>query len=147
MATLLLLIIYLIFISLGLPDSLVASSWPAISQSLEISADFQGILTFVISLCTIISSFLTAKLVKWFTAKGVVLISILLTAIGLICISYSPNFALIVVSAIPLGLGAGAIDSTLNNYVAINYKAIHLNWLHAFWGVGASISPLICGAF
>lgn len=147
MATLLLLIIYLIFISLGLPDSLVASSWPAISQSLEISADFQGILTFVVSLCTIISSFLTAKLVKWFTAKGVVLISILLTAIGLICISYSPNFALIVVSAIPLGLGAGAIDSTLNNYVAINYKAIHLNWLHAFWGVGASISPLICGAF
>ena len=143
MATLLLLIIYLIFISLGLPDSLVASSWPAISQSLEISADFQGILTFVVSLCTIISSFLTAKLVKWFTAKGVVLISILLTAIGLICISYSPNFALIVVSAIPLGLGAGAIDSTLNNYVAINYKAIHLNWLHAFWGVGASISPLI----
>ena len=147
MATLLLLIIYLIFISLGLPDSLVASSWPAISQSLGIGADFQGILTFVVSFCTIISSFLTVKLVKLLTAKGVVLISILLTAIGLLCISFSPNFVLIVLSAIPLGLGAGAIDSTLNNYVAVNYKAIHLNWLHAFWGVGASVSPLICGAF
>ena len=99
MATLLLLIIYLIFISLGLPDSLVASSWPAISQSLGIGADFQGILTFVVSFCTIISSFLTVKLVKLLTAKGVVLISILLTAIGLLCISFSPNFVLIVLSA------------------------------------------------
>ncbi len=147
MSTLLLLIIYLIFISLGLPDSLIASSWPAMSQSLEISPAFQGILTFIISLCTIISSFLTVKLVKLLKTKGVILVSILLTCIGLICISYSPNFILIVLSAIPLGLGAGAIDSALNNYVALNYKAIHLNWLHAFWGVGASISPFICGAF
>ena len=147
MATILLLIIYLVFISLGLPDSLVASSWPAMSQSLAISPDFQGILTLTVSLCTIISSFLTTKLVKLLTSKGVVIVSILFTALGLLGISYSPNFILVVISAIPLGLGAGAIDATLNNYVALNYKAIHLNWLHAFWGVGASISPLICGAF
>lgn len=147
MSTLLLLIIYLIFISLGLPDSLIASSWPAISQSLEISPAFQGILTFIISLCTIISIFLTVKLVKWLTTKGVILLSILLTCIGLICISFSPNFILIILSSIPSGLRAGAIDSALNNYIALNYKAIHLNWLHAFWGVGASISPFICGAF
>ena len=147
MAILLLIIIYIVFISLGLPDSLVGATWPAVSQSLGISEDFQGILTFTISLCTIVSSFLTPFLVKQLKAKGVIIISILFTCIGLICISYSPNFLCLVLSGIPLGLGAGAIDSTLNNYVALNYKAIHLNWLHAFWGVGASISPLICGAF
>lgn len=147
MSVVLLLIIYLIFISLGLPDSLIPSSWPAMSQSLGVSSDYQGILTLVVSFCTIISSFLTTKLIEWFTTKGVVIGSILFTVIGLIGFSFSPNFALLIVSAIPLGLGAGAIDTALNNYVAVNYKALHLNWLHAFWGVGASISPLICGAF
>ncbi len=147
MSVVLLLIIYLIFISLGLPDSLVPSSWPAMSQSLGVSSDYQGILTLVVSFCTIISSFLTTKLIEWFTTKGVVIGSILFTVIGLIGFSFSPNFSLLIVSAIPLGLGAGAIDTALNNYVAVNYKALHLNWLHAFWGVGASISPLICGAF
>lgn len=147
MTTLLLALIYLIFVSLGLPDSLVASSWPAISQSLNIPVDYQGILTFTVSICTIISSFLTMRLVKRLTSKGVILLSIVLTVIGLFGISFSSNFWLIILSAIPLGLGAGAIDTTLNNYVALNYKAIHLNWLHAFWGVGASVSPLIVGIF
>lgn len=147
MSTLLLLVIYLVFISLGLPDSLIGSTWPAISKTLEISEDLQGILTASISVCTIISAFLTPKLLPIIKEKGIVLISILLTAVGLILISFSQNFYLLILSCIPLGIGAGAIDTTLNNYVAINYKSIHLNWLHAFWGVGASISPFICAIF
>ncbi len=147
MSTLLLLVIYLVFISLGLPDSLIGSTWPAISKTLEISEDLQGILTVSISVCTIISAFLTPKLLPKIKEKGIVLISILLTAVGLILISFSQNFYLLILSCIPLGIGAGAIDTTLNNYVAINYKSIHLNWLHAFWGVGASISPFICAIF
>lgn len=147
MSTLLLLVIYLVFISLGLPDSLIGSTWPAISKTLEISEDLQGILTASISVCTIISAFLTPKLLPKIKEKGIVLISILLTAVGLILISFSQNFYLLILSCIPLGIGAGAIDTTLNNYVAINYKSIHLNWLHAFWGVGASISPFICAIF
>lgn len=147
MSILLLLVIYLIFISLGLPDSLIGSSWPAIYQSLNVSSSLQGLLTLIISLCTIISSFASSKLVSIFKQKGVVIISICLTVIGLICISYSSKFLYLCLSAIPLGFGAGAIDSTLNNYVAINYKAIHLNFLHAFWGIGAGISPFIVGIF
>lgn len=147
MSTLLLLVIYLVFISLCLPDSLIGSTWPAISKTLEISEDLQGILTASISVCTIISAFLTPKLLPKIKEKGIVLISILLTAVGLILISFSQNFYLLILSCIPLGIGAGAIDTTLNNYVAINYKSIHLNWLHAFWGVGASISPFICAIF
>lgn len=147
MSILLLLVIYLIFISLGLPDSLIGSSWPAIYQSLNISSSLQGVLTLIISLCTIISSFASSKLINLFKQKGVIIISICLTVIGLICLSYSNNFIYLCLSAIPLGLGAGAIDSTLNNYVAINYKAIHLNFLHAFWGIGAGISPFIVGIF
>ena len=147
MSILLLLVIYLIFISLGLPDSLIGSSWPAIYQSLNISSSLQGALTLIISLCTIISSFTSSKLISLFKQKGVIIISICLTVIGLICLSYSNNFIYLCLSAIPLGLGAGAIDSTLNNYVAINYKAIHLNFLHAFWGIGAGIFPFIVGIF
>lgn len=147
MSTLLLLVIYLVFISLGLPDSLIGSTWPAISKTLEISEDLQGILTASISVCTIISAFLTPKLLPKIKEKGIVLISILLTAVGLILISFSQNFYLLILSCIPLGIGAGAIDTTLNNYVAINYKSIHLNWLHAFRGIGASISPFICAIF
>ncbi len=147
MSILLLLVIYLIFISLGLPDSLIGSSRPAIYQSLNISSSLQGVLTLIISLCTIISSFASSKLISFFKQKGVIIISICLTVIGLICLSYSNKFIFLCLSAIPLGLGAGAIDSTLNNYVAINYKAIHLNFLHAFWGIGAGISPFIVGIF
>ena len=147
MSILLLIVIYLIFISLGLPDSLIGSSWPAIYQSLEISKSLQGVITLIISLCTIISSFLTIKIIKYLKTKGVIIVSICLTVIGLISLSLSNRFIYLCLSAIPLGLGAGAIDSTLNNYVALHYKAIHLNFLHAFWAIGASISPFIVGIF
>lgn len=147
MVVLLLLLIYLVFISLGLPDSIIGSCWPSICESLQISEDLQGFLTATVAICTVISSFSTVYLVRWLKERGVVILSIILTVVGLISMSYSSNFILFILSAIPLGLGAGAIDTVLNNYVAIHYKALHLNWLHAFWGVGAMVSPFIISAF
>lgn len=147
MSVILIIIIYLIFVSLGLPDSLIGSSWPAMVESLKVSASMQGYLTFTVAICTIISSFLTNKIVPYLKTGGVVSCSIFLTAGGLLGSFFAPNFWVLLVFMIPMGLGAGAIDTTLNNYVAIHYKAIHLNWLHAAWGVGASTSPLIVSVF
>lgn len=147
--TLLLLIIYITFISLGLPDSMLGSSFPAIASNLDLPSNMSGYVGMVVSACTIISSLFSSFLVKKLSTKLVVSISVLLTAIALICFSFvGKNYGfLFYVIAIPLGLGAGAIDSALNNYVALHYKAIHMNWLHCSWGIGASIGPLIIGSF
>lgn len=149
MATLLLLIIYLIFISLGLPDSVLGSSFPAIAENLRISSDQAGYIGLVVSCCTILSSFCADRLVKKFHTKRVISYSILLTILGLVGFSFvRQGYAfLFYLCAIPLGLGAGCIDSALNNYVSLHYKAIHMNWLHCCWGVGASISPFIISSF
>ena len=147
MSILLLIIIYLIFISLGVPDPFISSCWPTISQAFEVSKDAQGIITIIASLCTILSSFFTVKLNKLLKPLGTVIISIALTCGGIFMCAYANSFLMMCLACIPLGLGAGAIDATLNNYVAVNYKSIHLNWLHAFWGVGTIISPLIIGGF
>ncbi len=149
MSILLLVIIYLIFISLGLPDSVLGSTFPAIASNLSTREDLAGYIGMVISACTILSSLLSEKMIKKFTTKFVVGFSILLTACGLVLFSlvtadYVWAFFLI---AVLLGLGAGAIDSALNNYVALHYKAIHMNWLHCSWGIGASISPLLIAPF
>ena len=149
MSILLLLIIYLIFISLGLPDSVLGSAFPAIAENLETSPDMAGYIGFVVSFCTIISSLLSDRMIKKFSTKFVVSFSILLTACGLICfhlVTKDYVWAFFPI-AVLLGLGAGAIDAALNNYVALHYKAIHMNWLHCSWGVGASISPLIIAPF
>lgn len=143
----LLIVIYLIFISLGLPDSFIGSCWPTISEYFKISRDFQGIFSLIVSFFTIASSFLTIKLTKYLKNYGVIAISIGLTIGGLIIIGFSDNYYLLLLAAIPLGFGGGAIDSILNSYVSLHYKAIHLNFLHAFWGIGAFISPLIIGSF
>ena len=147
MKTALLIVIYLIFISLGLPDSFIGSCWPTISEYFKISRDFQGIFSLIVSFFTIASSFLTIKLTKYLKNYGVIAISIGLTISGLIIIGFSDNYYLLLLAAIPLGFGGGAIDSILNSYVSLHYKAIHLNFLHAFWGIGAFISPLIIGSF
>ena len=147
MSVILLAIIYIIFISLGLPDTLIGSSWPSISASLSIDVSTQGILTFTCSLCTIISSFLTIKIVKLISEKRTIILSIFLTVSGLIIIGFSQSFVYLCLAMIVLGFGGGAIDSTLNNYVSLHYKALHLNWLHAFWGVGAFLSPVILSIF
>ena len=143
----LLIVIYIIFISLGLPDSFIGSCWPTISEYFKISRDFQGIFSLIVSFFTIASSFLTIKLTKYLKNYGVIAISIGLTISGLIIIGFSDNYYLLLLAAIPLGFGGGAIDSILNSYVSLHYKAIHLNFLHAFWGIGAFISPLIIGSF
>lgn len=147
MSIVVIIVIYLVFISLGLPDSFIGSSWPSMVESLNISVDMQGILTFTIAICTIISAFLTNKLSQFLKTGIIVSGSIILTAVGLICSYFAPNLLVLFFCMIPLGLGAGAIDTTLNNFVAINYKAIHLNWLHAAWGIGASSSPIIISIF
>lgn len=149
MATLLLLVIYTIFISLGLPDSVLGSSFPAIAENLQISSDQAGYIGLVVSCCTILSSLFADRLVARFHTKRVISYSILLTILGLVGFSFvRQGYAfLFYIFAIPLGLGAGCIDSALNNYVSLHYKAIHMNWLHCCWGVGASISPFIISSF
>lgn len=149
MATVLLIFIYFTFISLGLPDSMLGSSFPAISDNLDINPSINSALSIIVTCGTIISSLLSSWLIKKLKTPYIVLGSILLTVLGLILFSLTKSDYtwLFYVACIPLGLGAGAIDSALNNYVALHYKAIHMNWLHCSWGVGASIGPMIVSAF
>lgn len=143
MYSLLLAIIYLSFISLGLPDSLIGSAWPVMHVDLGVGVSSAGIITIIISLGTIISSFFSNSLINKLGTGLLTAISVLLTAIGLIGFSFASAFWMLIVFAIPYGLGAGAVDAALNNYTAVNYPARHYNWLHCMWGVGASVSPYI----
>lgn len=143
----LLLIIYISFISLGLPDAILGSAWPIIHQDLNVPVSYAGIITMIISCGTIISSFFSEKLIRKLGTGKVTAFSVLLTAVGLLGIFLSPNFIWICLLAIPLGIGAGSVDSALNNFVALHYKAIHMNWLHSFWGIGATTGPLIMSIF
>lgn len=145
MYMLLLVIIYLAFISLGLPDSLLGSAWPVMHQTLSESLSDAGIITMIISGCTILSSVFSDKLVVRFKTQWVVVASVFLTAIAMLGFSFATRFWHLILLAIPYGLGAGAIDSSLNNFVACHYKSKHMSWLHCFWGVGAIASPLIMG--
>ncbi len=145
MYSLLLAIIYLSFISLGLPDSLLGSAWPVMGQELGVPLSYAGIVSMIISACTVISSLAADRLSKKLSTRTITLASILTTALALFAFSVSDNFALICIFAVPYGLGAGAIDAALNNYVAIHYSSRHMSWLHACWGVGATISPYIMG--
>lgn len=143
MYTLLLLLIYIAFISLGLPDSLLGSGWPAIHNDLNVPVSFMGIVSMIISGGTIISSLFSDKLTRKLGTRIVTVISVFLTAIALFGFSISNQLWKIIVFAIPYGLGAGAIDAALNNYVAIYYSSKHMSWLHCFWGVGTIVSPFV----
>lgn len=145
MYLLLLALIYLAFISLGLPDSLLGSGWPAMHAELGVPVSFMGIVSMVISGCTIISSLLSDKLTRKFGTRYVTVASVFLTVIALFGFSFSNSFWMLLAFAVPYGLGAGAIDAALNNYIALHYKAKHMSWLHSFWGVGTIISPFIMG--
>ena len=123
------------------------TSWPIIHQQFNLPLSYAGIVTITISLGTIVSSLLSERLTKKFGAGLVTTISVTMTAIALIGFSFSTNFFMLILFAIPLGLGAGSVDAALNNYVALHYKAKHMSWLHCFWGIGASISPYIMGFF
>jgi len=140
---LLLAIIYLSFISLGLPDSLIGSAWPVMHVDLSVSVASAGVITIIISAGTVISSLFSDFLIKKLGTGLVTAISVGMTALALLGFSFATAYWQLCVLAIPYGLGAGAVDAALNNYVALNYNAKHLNWLHCFWGVGAAISPYI----
>ena len=145
MVTLLLAFIYLAFISLGLPDSLLGSAWPIMHPTLSVPVSFMGMVTMTVSLSTITASVFSERLTKTFGTWKVTTASIFLTAAGLLGFSLSGHFWMLILWAIPYGLGAGAIDAALNNYVAIHYNSRHMSWLHCFWGVGTIISPYIMG--
>lgn len=147
MLKILLIIIYAAFISLGLPDAILGSAWPSIHQDLNVPMSYAGIATMIVSGGTIISSFFSGKLIRRFSTGKVTAFSVLLTAAGLLGIYFSPSFIWICILGIPLGLGAGAVDSALNNFVAINYEAKHMNWLHCFWGIGATAGPFIMSLY
>lgn len=135
--------IYLAFISLGLPDSLLGAAWPVMQSDYGEPLETAGFLYMVIAAGTILSSLASGWLHKLLGTGKVTAISVALTATALFGFAYSPSLIWLIICAIPLGLGAGAIDAALNNYVALHYKAHHMNWLHCFWGVGASIGPIM----
>ena len=143
MYTLLLAIIYLAFISLGLPDSLLGSGWPVMQQELAVPISYAGIVTMIISAGTVCSSLLSDRLTKRLGAHTVTAASVLMTAAALFGFSTANAFWMLCLWAIPYGLGAGAVDAALNNYVALHYTSRHMSWLHCFWGVGTIASPYI----
>ena len=145
MIHLLLAIIYISFISLGLPDSLLGSVWPTVYQEFRVPISYAGIVSMIIALGTIISSLQSDRLTRALGTGKVTAISVATTAIALFGFSCSHSFWMLCLWAIPYGLGAGSVDASLNNYVALHYESRHMSWLHCFWGVGATLGPYIMG--
>ena len=143
MGSLLLALIYVSFISLGLPDSLLGSAWPVLHAEISVPVSYAGIVSMTISLGTILSSLFSDKLLYRFGAGRVTAVSTAMTAAALFGFSVSNRFWLLILWSIPYGLGAGGVDAILNNYVALHYKAQHMSWLHCMWSVGAAVSPYI----
>ena len=143
MIGLLLALVYVCFISLGLPDSLLGSAWPVLHQEINVPVSFAGIISTVISLGTIVSSLLSDRLAKKWGSGVITAVSIAMTAVALFGFSISGSFWTLLLWSVPYGLGAGGVDAVLNNYVALHFKPQHMSWLHCFWGVGASVSPYI----
>jgi len=145
MYSFLLAIIYLAFVSLGLPDSLLGSAWPSMQVQIGVPISYAGIITMIIAGGTIASSLLSNRLTRWAGTGLVTALSVLITALALFGFSISDSFWKLCIWAIPYGLGAGAVDAALNNHVALHYTSRHMNWLHCFWGLGAVIGPYIMG--
>lgn len=145
MTQLLLAIIYLAFISLGLPDSLLGSAWPTLYQQFGVPISYAGIISMIISAGTIVSSLQSDRLTKKLGTGKVTAISVAATAVALFGFSFSHSFWALCLWAIPYGLGAGSVDASLNNYVALHYESRHMSWLHCMWGVGATAGPYIMG--
>ncbi len=141
--SLLLAVIYLIFVSLGLPDSLLGSGWPKMQVEFGVPSSYAGYVFMMISAMTIISALLSPKLIQRLHVKWIVTVSIMLTVFGLLGFSFCTQYWMLLVCAIPYGLGAGAIDAAMNHYVANNYSGAVMNFLHCFYGVGAMISPYL----
>ena len=145
MIHLLLAVIYLSFISLGLPDSLLGSAWPKMYLEFGVPVSSAGIISMIISMGTIISSLQSDRLTKKLGTGRVTAISVGITAAALFGFSISGSFWMLCLWAIPYGLGAGSVDASLNNYVALHYASRHMSWLHCMWGLGTSLGPYIMG--
>ena len=146
MINLLLGIIYIAFISLGLPDALLGSAWPIMHEELGVSLSFAGGISLTIAIGTVVSSLNSDRLTKWLGAGKVTAISVGMTAVALLGFSLSTEYWQLLLWAIPYGLGAGSVDAALNNYVALHYASRHMSWLHCMWGVGASVGPYVMAA-
>ena len=142
----LLMVIYLAFVSLGLPDGVLGLVWPGMRVSLGQPLEALGLVTFVLASCAALSGFMSGRLLARFGTGPVTFVCALMTGLALLGLSQVPNFPLMVALAFPLGLGAGSVDAGLNHYVAEHYSSKHMNWLHACWGVGATLGPLIVGS-
>ena len=145
MFSFLLSLIYLAFISLGLPDALLGSAWPIMHGELNVPISYAGFISMIIAGGTIISSFFSDRIIKKFGTGLVTAISVGMTAFALLGFSVSTKFWMLCLFSIPYGLGAGSVDAALNNFVALHYKARHMSWLHCFWGIGATLGPVIMG--
>ncbi|KAA8820383.1 MFS transporter [Bifidobacterium rousetti] len=145
MASLLLAVIYLSFISLGLPDALLGAAWPTMSQDLGAPVSWAGGISMTISAATICSALMSDRMTLRFGAGRVTAVSVGLTAAALMGFSIAPNYWTLLAIAVPYGLGAGGVDAALNNYVAIHYESRHMSWLHCMWGVGALTGPYVMG--
>ena len=146
MTHVLLALIYAAFISLGLPDALLGSAWPSMYRELSVPVSYSGLIFMIIAGGTIISSLQSDRLTKAFGAGKVTAFSVLMTAVALFGFSVSRSYAALCLWAIPYGLGAGSVDASLNNYVALHYASRHMSWLHCMWGIGASAGPYIMGS-
>ena len=145
MISLLLALIYISFVSLGLPDALLGAAWPTMCLDFAVPVSFAGIIAVTVSFGTVISSLLSDRLTLWLGTGRVTAFSVGLTALALFGFSRSSEFWHLLVWAIPYGLGAGSVDASLNNYVALHYASRHMSWLHCMWGLGASVGPYILG--
>ena len=145
MVHLLLAIIYLAFISLGLPDALLGAAWPSMYPQFDVPVSYAGIVSMIIALGTVVSSLQSDRLTKKLGTGKVTALSVLMTAMALFGFATSHSFGMLCLWAIPYGLGAGSVDASLNNYVALHYESRHMSWLHCMWGVGASAGPYIMG--
>ncbi len=145
MFQLLLVMIYLAFISLGLPDSLLGSAWPAMYREFSVPVSYAGGISMIIALGTILSSLQSDRLTRRFGTGKVTAFSVLTTAAALLGFSISHSYAALCLWAVPYGLGAGSVDASLNNYVALHYESRHMSWLHCMWGIGASLGPYVMG--
>ncbi len=143
MVHLLLIVIYIAFIGLGLPDSLLGSAWPSMYPDLDVPVSYAGIISMTIAIGTIVSSLMTDRLTKRFDTGVITAISVAMTAVAILGFSLSTSFWMLWLWAIPYGLGAGSVDAALNNYVAVHYPSRHMSWLHCMWGIGTIIGPNI----
>lgn len=146
MASLLLAIIYISFVSLGLPDALLGAAWPVMQVELDVPLSYAGGISLIIAIGTVVSSLQSDRLTKWMGSGKVTAYSVAMTALAIFGFSISNAYWQLCLWAIPYGLGAGSVDASLNNYVALHYASRHMSWLHCMWGLGASIGPYIMGA-